>query len=635
MNKKIHFFQSIHFKIALSFVLLLLVTLEIIGAYFVQRLEQQNVETFKSSLQIPEYVKAQIGNELNNSNTKLSNREIKRIILDINNSGEIQVIDNTGTIRGSNNANDQGVVGHKTTNAMVKDAIYNNHDSERISYTANQGSIYSSILPIANSTSSNTSAIGAIYIRANMEQVYRNLNNITLIFLSASLVAGLLGTILAIVISRQITLPIDEMKKQAMRMAQGDYSGQVKIYGHDELGQLAVAVNNLSVRVEEAQEVSEAERRRLDSILAHMTDGVMATDRRGNVIIINETARDFLNETDEEVLGQSILKVLKLDSEFSLRDLLDKQQEFLIDTTDAEGHDLILHVDFSLIKRESGFISGLVCVMHDVTEQQKIDQDRREFVSNVSHELRTPLTSLRSYIEALNDGAWKDPEIAPQFLKVTGDETDRMIRMINDLLSLSRLDRGTAKIELEYVNMNELVTYTLNRFDMMLKTDNAHAAQDNNVSTQVTDQQDDDEHKRYTIKREFTKKDLWVEVDPDKMTQVIDNIMNNAIKYSPDGGVITVRLVESNNHVILSISDQGLGIPRKDLSHVFERFYRVDKARSRKQGGTGLGLAISKEVIEALHGKIWVDSQEGKGSTFYISLPYQPINAEEDNWDEV
>ena len=301
-----------------------------------------------------------------------------------------------------------------------------------------------------------------------------------------------------------------------------------------------------------------------------------------------------------------------------MRELIENQDGIIVDMSDA-GHDQILNAYFSTIQRETGFISGLVCVLHDVTEQQKIDRERRQFVSNVSHELRTPLTSMRSYIEALNDGAWKDPEVAPSFLKVTQDETDRMIRMINDLLSLSRMDSGTVKLDFELVNLNELFNYILNRFDMMLKKDNN--------DTRET------KSKNYTIKRDFTKRDLWVEIDTDKFIQVVDTIMNNAIKYSPDGGVITCRLLETHNHVILSITDQGLGIPRKDLGHIFDRFFRVDKARSRAQGGTGLGLAISKEVIEMHHGKIWVDSIEGKGSTFYISLPYEEYEGD-DLWDE-
>jgi two-component system sensor histidine kinase VicK len=319
-----------------------------------------------------------------------------------------------------------------------------------------------------------------------------------------------------------------------------------------------------------------------------------------------------LNLENDQIVGKSILDILDLRGTFTLRDLLENQEQVVLDLSD-DDQDLILHASFALIQRESGFISGLVCVLHDVTEQQKIDQDRKRFVSNVSHELRTPLTSMKSYIEALVEGAWKDPEVAPNFLKVTQEETDRMMRMINDLLNLSRMDLGTARLEREYVNLNELFNHILDRFDMILKNS-------------------DKPDKNYSIKRDFTRRDIWVEVDTDKIQQVLDNIMNNAIKYSPDGGIITCRLLETHNHVIMSITDQGLGIPKDSISHIFDRFYRVDKARSRAQGGTGLGLAISKEVIQLHGGRIWVESREGEGSTFYISLPYEPFE-EGDTWE--
>lgn len=468
-----------------------------------------------------------------------------------------------------------------------------------------------------NVSSNNNAVVGAIYTRADMASVYDSVNNVVVIFASASLIAIVIGMVLAIIVSSSITKPIEEMKRQTARIARGDYSGHVHQYGNDELGQLAQAVNNLSIRVEETQELSESERRRLDSVLSHMSDGVIATDRRGGITIVNDMAMNYLDISEGEVLGKSILDILDIRNQYTLRDLLEKQDEVVLDMSGEK--DLILNAYFSVIQRESGFISGIVCVLHDVTEQQKIDRERKQFVSNVSHELRTPLTSMRSYIEALNDGAWRDEKVAPEFLKVTQDETDRMIRMINDLLSLSRMDSGTVKLDLELVNINGLVNYILDRFDMMLKKDK--------IDTR------DIKTKNYTIKRDFTKRDLWVELDTDKFIQVVDNIMNNAIKYSPDGGVITCRLLETHNNVILSISDQGLGIPKKDLGHVFDRFFRVDKARSRAQGGTGLGLAISKEVIELHHGRIWVDSVEGKGSTFYISLPYEEYS-EEDLWDE-
>jgi len=617
-SKRKNFFKSINFKIALVFALLLLITLEIVGAIFVKQLEAKNIQDFKTSVQIPTYIDNSLAEQLTVNSTRKANGQIKTILSNYNstNVDEIRVVDSKGTIRGTSDVNDQSVVGQKTTDRNIKNAIYNNRTYTKNTYdTQNNGRYYVSIVPLyaTSSTGNNSQLVGVLYVRANMKSVYSTINSIMSIFVVASLVAMVLGLGIAIIIARAITRPIEEMRQQTQRIARGDYAGQVRVYSDDELGQLAGAINNLSIRVEESQESTEAERRRLDSVLSHMSDGVIATDRRGNITIINETASEFVDVSAEKAIGNSILDVLKIRDDYSLRDLIENQDELMLDFSSNE-RDLILNAYFSLIQRESGFISGLVCVLHDVTEQQKIDNDRKQFVSNVSHELRTPLTSLRSYIEALSDGAWKDPEVAPGFLKVTQEETDRMIRMINELLSLSRMDSGTTRVDMELVNINELFNYVLNRFDMILK-------------------KDDNPAKYYTIKREFTKRDLWVEIDTDKFTQVLDNIMNNAIKYSPDGGVVTCRLLETHNQVIISISDQGLGIPRADLGHVFDRFFRVDKARSRAQGGTGLGLAISKEVVQMLGGRIWVDSVEGKGSTFYISLPYEPYE-EEDLWDD-
>ncbi len=622
-EEKLHFFQSIHFKIALVFALLLLIAFQIVGAVFIQRLKSDNLKTFKQRVELSSYVDNSLAQNLSSSDTQKANAKIRTILEDVNNSNitNVQVVDAKGNIRGDNDVDKRSLVGQRTTDSDIKQVLYNGRTYSKMTYDRSDNKrYYVSITPLFSSTGNTNAVVGAVYIRASLESVYDSLNNVTAIFATAALIATVIGLLLAIILSSAITRPIDEMKKQTARIAKGDYSGQVHVYGKDELGQLAEAVNNLSVRVEESQEQSESERRRLDSVLTHMSDGVIATNRRGKVNIINQAACDYLDVNEEDTLGKSILDVLDIREDYTLHDLLENQEEITLDMS-ADDHDQILHAYFSLIQRESGFISGIVCVLRDVTEQEKIDRELRQFVSNVSHELRTPLTSMRSYIEALNDGAWKDPEVAPSFLKVTQEETDRMIRMINDLLKLSRMDSGRVKLDFELVNLNELFNYVLDRFEMMLEKDN-----NDTHSTKS---------KNYTIKRDFTKKDLWVEIDTDKFIQVIDNIMNNAIKYSPNGGVITCRLLETQNHVILSISDQGLGIPKKDLNHVFDRFFRVDKARSRAQGGTGLGLAISKEVIEMHHGKIWADSVEGQGTTFYISLPYHEYDDdEEDLWDE-
>ncbi|KRM44928.1 PAS PAC sensor signal transduction histidine kinase [Limosilactobacillus vaginalis DSM 5837 = ATCC 49540] len=582
-----------------------------------RQLEHQNLNTFKQTIELPSYVDNSLSEQLVNTNHKKANQKIRKILAEVNNNNisEIRVIDSQGVVRGTSNFDNRNMIGQKTTEQMVKATLVNNRShTENVYDNSNHTRYYVNIIPLVDN--SNNNVVGVVYLRASLESVYSNINSITLIYLSAALITIVIGLLLAIIISQEITRPIEEMRKQTLRIARGDFSGQVRVMGNDELGQLAGAVNNLSVRVEEAQESSDSERRRLDSVLSHMSDGVLATDRRGNVTIVNNMALQLLGvEHDDELIGKSIIDVLDIRHDYTVRQLVNSEQKEMILDMSNSGSNLILNAYFSPIQRESGFVSGLVCVLHDVTSQQKEEQERKEFVSNVSHELRTPLTSVKSYVEALSDGAWQDKEIAPQFLKVVQDETERMIRMINDLLSLSRMDAGTTKLNLEYVNINELFNYILNRFDMIIK------------------KEEDPKKKKYTIERFFTKKDLWVEIDTDKFTQVIDNIMNNAIKYSPDGGVITARLLETHNHVIMSISDQGLGIPRKDLSHIFDRFFRVDKARSRKQGGTGLGLAISKEVVNMLGGQIWVDSVEGKGSTFYISLPYVPYE-EGDEWDD-
>ena len=224
------------------------------------------------------------------------------------------------------------------------------------------------------------------------------------------------------------------------------------------------------------------------------------------------------------------------------------------------------------------------------------------------------MTSVKSYLEALDEGALKE-DIAPSFIKVSLDETNRMIRMISDLLNLSRIDNQTVRLEVEVTNFTAFMTSILNRFDQIKNQDTISG-------------------KYYEIVRDYPIKPIWLEIDPDKMTQVLDNILNNAIKYSPDGGKITVKMRTTETQLIISISDEGLGIPKKDLPLIFDRFYRVDKARSRAQGGSGLGLAIAKEIVKQHKGFIWAQSTYGKGSTFTIVLPYEKDSEVYDEWED-
>lgn len=617
-KKGIPFYKSVLFKIPMIFILVVLLSLQIIGAYFIKQLESEMLASFDEQVSLQmSFLEESARPILDDDN--LDNQEKADRLNTIfhrfnsNNILESQILDRNGFLVASSSPNSQAHLGQRVTREDIDQTLYNNTASSREIYDAEQNiRVKQYVAPILSSDSSGQ-LVGVLNLRVNIESVYRQIQNIIIIYLSSSAVSLLFTIVLAFLISTGITRPLKAMKDQAEKIADGDFNGQVHVYSDDEIGNLAESINYLSVRVKEAQESTESERQRLDSVLKHMTDGVMATDRRGRIILTNRKALDFISSSEEEVMGHSIMEVLHLQDRYSFRELFDSNDEILMDmsTPDQES---VIKGEYSIIQRDSGFISGLVWVLTDVTEREKIERDRRQFVSNVSHELRTPLTSVRSYSEALADGALADQELAVEFLGVIQNETDRMIRMIGDLLHLSNMDSGKEQLNFELVSFTALVSHVLDRFDMMVQSGQFGS------------------DRPFTIVRELAGEEYFVEIDQDRMTQVIDNIINNAIKYSPDGGTITVRLMSTHNEVTLSVQDQGLGVPQNSIPHLFDRFYRVDKARSRAQGGTGLGLAIAKEVIEMHHGRIWVNSIENKGSTFFVSLPYVEIYGE-DEWD--
>ncbi|MFW3505371.1 MULTISPECIES: cell wall metabolism sensor histidine kinase WalK [Aerococcus] len=617
----IPFFKSIHFKIPVIFILTLLISLQIVGAYFIRSLETEMLTSFDDQLTsqttfIIDNIQSVMEDEDLNEDEKET--QVNSILRRFNNGSvlEIQLFDSNGFLLATSNPTSQAYIGQRTVDEDIEETLYTGIRSETSGYDSNQEIRIKKFVTPIFSTASSGAMIGILNVSANLETIYSQIQNIMSLFLIASGISLVFTTGLAMLISSQIINPLQKMRDQTKQIAEGNYSTTLDINSEDEIGQLAESINYLSVRVGDAQDLTEAERQRLDSVLRHMTDGVIATDRRGKITIINDRSLSILNKTQEEVIGESIIEALDLSDRFSFRELFDQHEPILLNYANDEG-ETIIRAEYSVIQRESGFISGLVWVLTDITEHEKIERDRKQFVSNISHELRTPLTSVRSYSEALVDGAIKDEKVAVEFLNVIQTETDRMIRMISDLLHLSRMDAKQRVINRELIIFKDLVNHILDRFDMMLQSENY-------------------EGKNYIIKRELMEEEVWVEIDQDKLIQVIDNIMNNAIKYSPDGGTIYVRLMSTHNQLVLSIQDQGLGIPQESIPHLFDRFYRVDKARSRAQGGSGLGLSIAKEEIELHNGTIWVNSIENKGTTFFISLPFEEFDSDdwtgEDEW---
>ncbi|MDT0944654.1 cell wall metabolism sensor histidine kinase WalK [Staphylococcus pseudintermedius] len=602
-------FQSLHTKLVIVYVLLIIIGMQIIGLYFTNSLEKEMTETFKTNIsqnakQIELGIEKIYSDGNDSGNTQKDIQNLLNEYANRNEMIEIRFIDKDQIIIATSKQSNRTIINQKANDSSIQKALslgQENSDTVLKDYGEGKQRVWIKNMPVVTGDG----MIGDIYIESNINQVYDQLSNINQIFIVGTGISLIITVILGFFIARTITKPITDMRNQTVEMSKGNYTQRVKIYGNDEIGELALAFNNLSKRVQEAQANTESEKRRLDSVITHMSDGVIATDRRGRVRIINDMALKMLGKSKEEVSGHFIFDVLDLRDEFSLEELNENNDSVLIDINEEEG--IIARVNFSTIVQDTGFVTGYIAVLHDVTEQQQIERERREFVANVSHELRTPLTSMNSYIEALEEGAWRDESIAPQFLSVTREETERMIRLVNDLLHLSKMDNETETITKEIVDFNMFINKIINRHEM--------AAKDT------------------TFVRDIPRETIFTEVDPDKMTQVFDNVITNAMKYSRGEKRVEFHVKHNPVHsrLTIRIKDNGIGIPINKVDKIFDRFFRVDKARTRKMGGTGLGLAISKEIVEAHNGRIWANSVEGQGTSIFITLPCEKI--EEGDWD--
>ena len=600
--RKVGFFRSIHVKFVLIYVMLILIAMEIIGLYFARELEQTLKINFTNSIDDRmSLVELSVLDEMMKKRTAddpMTLEESLQAVLsgfrseDIN---EVRVINAGNIILATSALNNISMVGQRSADAIVRRSNASKAPYEITQLDEKTGKrVLVRTMPIVVVGGE---VKGILYLEANIEKVFRQIDEVNRILAGGVAVSLSITIILGILIAQTMTRPISDMRRQAQAMAKGNFSRKVRVYGNDEMGQLAIAFNHLTNQLQESQSSTESERRKLASVLENMTDGVIATDRKGRVSLINDSALLMLRLTRDSVLNRPVSSILGLEQEYAFEDLIQVKESVALDFS-TEDQPYILRANFSVTQRETGFVNGLIVVLHDNTEQEKIDMERREFVSNVSHELRTPLTTMRSYLEALADGAWKNEEIAPSFLHVTQTETERMIRLVNDLLKLSRMDSRDYDLNKEWVEFNYFFNSIIDRFEF-------------SKSQEVQ------------FIRLLSSSELFVEIDTDKMTQVLDNIISNALKYSPDGGDIRFGITMSEDFIKVMISDDGMGIPQTNVKRIFDRFYRADRARSRAMGGTGLGLAIAREMIMAHGGDIWAESEEGKGTTIFFTLPFE------------
>jgi two-component system sensor histidine kinase VicK len=430
------------------------------------------------------------------------------------------------------------------------------------------------------------------------DNIYNTIPQIRTILLTWTLIALAVMGALSLLLARTITGPIEALTRRARAMAAGDFSGRLPVQSRDEVGQLSRVFNHLAQRLQQTLDEIHAEQRRVAAILHNMTDGLLAVDPAGIVLVCNPTAGEFFGRDPATVIGKPATDVLPEAVGAALRGApshADPVQVTVLPLETPERH-LLAHV---APLAEGTASHGTVVVLHDVTARERLEAMRKEFVANVSHELRTPVTTIKLYAESLLDWGLDDPEVARPKVEVIAAETDRMHRLIQNLLVLSRLDAGRGRAAMRApADLGRLAAEVVSRLEPSAV------------------------RRGLTITLDQPPADLPVHVDADGIVRVLSNLILNAIEFTPSGGRVAVTVCRSpGGDVQVEVADTGIGIPAEAMPRLFERFYRVDPSRSREYGGSGLGLAIAREIVEAHGGTIGVESEEGKGSRFRITLP--------------
>lgn len=587
---------GIQWKVATMFVLLILLAMLLISAIFLRSLERYYLTNFKDSLYTQgELLAVNLQRALEDQlpleeQEGLPVREDMANLIDHffgRNGIQVQVLDANGVIL-SASWDQQGRVGQKNNLPEINRALLGVRNDALRTDPVTGERILNMAIPIGQ----HGMVQGALYLEASLEEMYATLRGITNLFATGIGLAMLFTALLGMVVAQTITRPVQEITRQAQKMAQGRFDQRVRVYSNDEIGQLAQAFNELSAQLAQALSSNEEERRRLGTVLSNMSDGVLAVDAQGRIFLINERAREWLQWQERTPVGQQVDALLRpYIGNFSWKEA---EGTYTL-RIPSGGEERFLQMLCSPLRREGG-ATGMIAVLQDMTEWQRLEQQRRDFVADVSHELRTPLTTLRSYVEALSEGNVQDEQTRQRFLEVIRHEVERMIRIVGDLLLLSRLDLQEAPLK-RPLSMAAVAEQAIERY-------------------------------RYPMLEAGISLNLEVHGSPlpvlgnrDQMEQVLDNLLSNALKYTPSGGEVHVQLESAEDKVWVTVRDTGIGIPQKDLERIFDRFYRVDKARSRQMGGTGLGLSIVKKVIEAHGGQIVAESILGKGTTIRYCLP--------------
>ncbi len=582
-------FRSIQWRIAVSYIVLILLLMAILGFYLTDLVGETYLDGLRSELED----EARLVGEatLPSFSTPGSSRELdilaKRLGSQIN--ARVTIIALDGTVLGDSKE-DPTAMENLANRPEVREALSSEvGESIRYSTTLGQRMLYRAI-PIVGQDA----VIGIIRVGLPLTKVDSSIDRLSAAMILATAVASLFAVITAWLVARATTGPIKEVTDAARNLASGRLEQKIRVASMDESGQLARAFNEMALNLREMLGMVSEDRNRMDTVLSSMTDGVIVTDEEGAIVLLNPAAERLFGLARDKAVGHSLIEVIH-DHEVDeiLRSCLKTAQQH---STQLESSKRFLRVAAAPIQDTKGTgLTGALLVFQDLTELRRLQTIRQEFVANISHELRTPLASIRAVVETLQDGAIEDHQVAGDFLARIEGEIDQMTQLVRELGELSRIESGERELQLSLVSSSQLVSDVVARLGPQA------------------------ERKGVALLANLTADLPDTQADATQIQQALTSILHNAIKFTPAGGTVTVSTQLLGNSIVVSVADTGVGIAADDLPHVFERFYKADKSRSSE--GTGLGLAIAKHIVQAHGGRIWAESVEGKGSTFAFGLP--------------
>ena len=586
-------FRSLHMKLVLVLVLLIVSVMAVVGTFLINSVISYHIQEFESqmaSVFTSEFILS-LEKNADEPKTLRDTVEAYSAPLGIDEYRRFYVLDGKTGAYLSGSDDRYGETLTLTPNILAAMNGRVGQDNDLLD------SYFDVAIPIRDAAGETAYVVGVLDDKTELQELNWNLFTI---LIRAMLFGLVVAIFLSFLLSKTITNPVERLTEQAARIAGGDFSSLEEIHSNDEIGVLSQTFNEMSVQLESTLRQVGEERNKLDTLFRHMADGMVAFDSQGCLLQFNPAAETMLGRTlSPELSYEEIFPNVQVRQE-------DLAQDGKSIEVDFAAGPRFLKIYFAPIHLGSDR-QGLMAVLHDITEQQKLDDSRREFVANVSHELRTPLTNVKGYAETLLSADDIDRETQTRFLQVISSEADRMTRIVKDLLTLTRLDYNRMEMNMHRMDLRQLGEKAAQAMAM------------------------EAENRGLTLTCDLPESLPPTFGDPERIQQVIINIITNAIKYNKKDGSIHITGGVEGQQVFLRVEDTGIGVPKEDLPRLFDRFYRVDKARSRESGGTGLGLAIARQIAETHGGFIRFESEYGKGSVVTLLLPIASGEQEEQN----